>query len=726
MFVNFNILNQLGSPAINSNTFANRPAAGQTGRLFVSTDTFEIYRDNGTTWDLIGGPGSSTITGSGTVGTIPLWTSTSAIGDSDLRQLSSQALILNSATNDWPTSQIVNEAGRILLTSVTNNPTLICWGKNAFGSGNEQGTIVLGNVTALGTTTIGGAFIDGFIENNTDGAGSFQIRTTNTSGNPATALTINSSQISTFTNNVIVNSPGSIGIRTATPGAALDVHSTGTIAQFNTTAATGNVFLAIQRSGTGLWRIGDTYNGGSNFFELHNTTLASNAIQVQASSNEATFSSTKTYSTGNSIGVAVQHNLTIPNAVNVGLAALGGVNSNLNLTLGGSTTVANTGRQGLEGSTTINFTGAGTLTMTQGTTVRAFSALSSVYAFNGSAVGTITHLAGLRICFPDNVGSAVNITNNYALLINNQTTGTGTVTYTNRWGIYQEGASDLNYMAANLLLGSTTNNGNKLQVTGNLNVTGNGAFGQSVESVVRLVASSADNTNGTIALAARNQTGTAAFFVYGDLSTYLAGPVGIGTNAPARPLSVLSYTDDGSINSGGNLYSSGYFGNGGIVIGTVSTNGNAAIFNNSAKDILFGAWNGSTNAEYLRIKTGGNVLIGTTTDAGQKLQVNGTTRSTQFQNDDGTLNIANNVATTIYTPSGARGLYLLYLSLPAGDSAPANYSAYAIFSWDTASAIILQQTDAANLFITLNGNNIQARQVSGAANDVTWRVIKIG
>jgi hypothetical protein len=95
-----------------------------------------------------------------------------------------------------------------------------------------------------------------------------------------------------------------------------------------------------------------------------------------------------------------------------------------------------------------------------------------------------------------------------------------------------------------------------------------------------------------------------------------------------------------------------------------------------------------------------------------------------FKNDDGTLNIANNVATTIYTPSGARGLYLLYLSLPAGDSAPANYSAYAIFSWDTASAIILQQTDAANLFITLNGNNIQARQVSGAANDVTWRVIK--
>lgn len=79
MFVDFNILNQLGSPSINSNTFANRPAAGQTGRLFVSTDTFEIYRDNGTGWDLIGGPGSSTVTGSGATGQVTYWTGTNTV-----------------------------------------------------------------------------------------------------------------------------------------------------------------------------------------------------------------------------------------------------------------------------------------------------------------------------------------------------------------------------------------------------------------------------------------------------------------------------------------------------------------------------------------------------------------------------------------------------------------------------------------------------------------------
>ena len=85
MFVDFNILNQLGSPSINSNTFANRPSAGQVGRLFVSTDTFEIYRDTGTGWDLIGGPGSSTVTGSGAAGQVTYWTGSNTVsGENNL------------------------------------------------------------------------------------------------------------------------------------------------------------------------------------------------------------------------------------------------------------------------------------------------------------------------------------------------------------------------------------------------------------------------------------------------------------------------------------------------------------------------------------------------------------------------------------------------------------------------------------------------------------------
>lgn len=55
------VTNQKGSPALYSDVFANRPAAGFIGRLFISTDTLEIYRDNGTTWDLISGGGGPSV-----------------------------------------------------------------------------------------------------------------------------------------------------------------------------------------------------------------------------------------------------------------------------------------------------------------------------------------------------------------------------------------------------------------------------------------------------------------------------------------------------------------------------------------------------------------------------------------------------------------------------------------------------------------------------------------
>lgn len=77
-----NIINQRGTPAFNSNTIANRPAAGYVGRIFISTDTFVIQRDNGTTWDNIGGGG---ITGSGAAGQVTFFTGASAVsGDNGL------------------------------------------------------------------------------------------------------------------------------------------------------------------------------------------------------------------------------------------------------------------------------------------------------------------------------------------------------------------------------------------------------------------------------------------------------------------------------------------------------------------------------------------------------------------------------------------------------------------------------------------------------------------
>jgi hypothetical protein len=59
IFRDSGVLNQFGSPSLNSNTFANRPAFGQRGRLFVDTTNNVIYRDTGTSWALITGGASS-------------------------------------------------------------------------------------------------------------------------------------------------------------------------------------------------------------------------------------------------------------------------------------------------------------------------------------------------------------------------------------------------------------------------------------------------------------------------------------------------------------------------------------------------------------------------------------------------------------------------------------------------------------------------------------------
>jgi hypothetical protein len=649
MFVDFNILNQLGSPAINSNTFANRPAAGQTGRLFVSIDTFEIYRDNGTTWDLIGGPGTSTITGTGTATQVAYFTSSQAIG--------------SSANLFWD------------------------------------------------------------------------------------------------------NTNTRLGIGTATPGVTLDIHSTGIMAHFNTTSATGNSYFSFQRTGTNVWRLGDQYNSGANFFQIHNTALSNNAVQIDAATNKTTWQAVQTYTTGlaranyfdYNLSVAAGGSFTSPNAI----TALG---ASLDLTLAGSATIPSGARSGLDAYNSIAFTGAGTLTHNQGSQIRAYSNVTAGWAFNGSATGTVTHLAGLRALFPDNTGSAINVTNNYALLLNDQTPNTGTVTYTNRWGIYQEGASDLNYFAANTLIGTTVNNGDKLQVNGGIYTSSNtvltntkgGIFdfndGQDAARVLAYKATGSNilfytnpnggsltlaatiNSSGNLGLGVTPSAWSSVFKALESGDTNNQSAIAFQNSANVIYLTTNSYFDGSwkykfSDNAGqylidGNEHRwytapSGTAGNaisftqamtltaaGRLAVGTTNPSNNFVVSNGGAAGIEIGVGSGSASggtlienynrntgtyvqqrtisSDYLfetssgtviKIPNTNNVLIGTTTDAGQKLQVNGTTNTaieykegsyTQGSTTPSVLNISylsiiNSSATTItnFTNGGPNQILVL-------------------------------------------------------------------
>ena len=76
--LDLSILNQKGTPMFNSDTLANRPAAGIVGRIFIAIDSpFGIYRDTGTAWDQISG--ASTFSGSLATGQVAFGSATNTI-----------------------------------------------------------------------------------------------------------------------------------------------------------------------------------------------------------------------------------------------------------------------------------------------------------------------------------------------------------------------------------------------------------------------------------------------------------------------------------------------------------------------------------------------------------------------------------------------------------------------------------------------------------------------
>jgi hypothetical protein len=129
----------------------------------------------------------------------------------------------------------------------------------------------------------------------------------------------------------------------------------------------------------------------------------------------------------------------------------------------------------------IDFSSGGhTITMTQSTApgIRAMTGVQNQIQFTGSHNGRITHAAvSQNLGFFRDTGSSstLTITNAYSHLINPLDDYGAGFTFTNRWGIYQAGASDKNYFAANVLLGDTTDSGQRLQVTGDAFIKGSGA-----------------------------------------------------------------------------------------------------------------------------------------------------------------------------------------------------------------------------------------------------------
>ena len=189
--VDYDVLNQRGSPAWFTDTFANIPTAGYVGRMFISKDTFAFYRDTGTGWDLIGGPGIGTLTGSGVVGQVSFFNGTQVLaGNNNLFwDNTNSRLGINTTTPGQPLD--IHSTGNTLVqlnnTTTANsnisfqNQNVAKWrvgnvynaGANSF---NIENAVLLTNALTISSTTnnitlTGGLTATGVIANNFYGVG---------------------------------------------------------------------------------------------------------------------------------------------------------------------------------------------------------------------------------------------------------------------------------------------------------------------------------------------------------------------------------------------------------------------------------------------------------------------------------------------------------------------------------------------------------------------------
>ena len=537
--------------------------------------------------------------------------------------------------------------------------------------------------------------------NNTTGAFSIQVANTSQSGylsstdwntfnskqnaltNPVTGTGV-SGQVTYFNGTSTVTGSANhfwdaannrLGIGTNTPSYKLHVSDTSPVVAIESTA-TNNPYLRFVQAGTvqssiffhspaTSLRVVNNY-GGLEFwanavpamYVNSNGTVSinnSNSTYYLDVTGNGNFSNTPTFSSsGNQALLSTQY-LTVPSGGTFNNGGTWASTNNSNVVTWNGTTSVNNGAT-MAGFVAVNrhsFGGAGyTITANQSSGIRAIAGLQVLQQTGGSNNGTISHGASMFVqgIYPSGTAN-VTFTNYYGLLLNSLDEWGG-VTLTNRWGIYQAGASDNNYFAGKVNIGSNTLAGYNLDVTGTGRFTGAITAGNNINFQYggttyfqQYVGSGGD-------LVIYNNTANGIYMYTNGVQRLLIASTGAATFSSSVTANSTISTSDGfySSKTGSNSVASGAY---------LQLNNNGIIQANASNGLDFWTLNGSWY-QRMTITQAGNVLIGTTTDDTiDKLQINGNIKA-----------FNGNLIITSNTQSSKQGI----TSVPNQDSSSVNLS----------------------------------------------------